>query len=68
MSAVLTSVKDDKDRKPFYLNACRLAGLKVLPPDVNESELDFAPVSSGEAKSATDSPRSATSARAPCSR
>jgi DNA polymerase III subunit alpha len=50
MSAVLTSVKDDKDRKPFYLNACRLVGLEVLPPDVNESELDFAPVASGEAK------------------
>ena len=50
MSAVLTSVKDDKDRKPFYLNACRLTGLEVLPPDVNESEQDFAPVSSGEPK------------------
>jgi DNA polymerase-3 subunit alpha len=50
MSAVLTSVKDDKDRKPFYLNACRLMGLEVLPPDVNESELDFAPVASGEPK------------------
>jgi DNA polymerase-3 subunit alpha len=44
MSAVLTSVKDDKDRKPFYLNACRLMGLEVLPPDVNGSEQDFAPV------------------------
>ena len=43
MSAVLTSVKDDKDRKPFYLNACRLMGIQVLPPDVNESELDFSP-------------------------
>ena len=50
MSAVLTSVRDDKDRKPFYLNACRLMGLEVLPPDVNESEQDFAPVSSGEPK------------------
>ena len=50
MSAVLTSVKDDKDRKPFYLNACRLMGLEVLPPDVNESEQDFAPVASGEPK------------------
>ena len=50
MSAILTSVKDDKDRKPFYLNACRLMGLEVLPPDVNESELDFAPVSGGEPK------------------
>ena len=43
MSAMLTSVKDDKDRKPFYLNACRLMGIQVLPPDVNESENDFAP-------------------------
>jgi DNA polymerase-3 subunit alpha len=43
MSAILTSVKDDKDRKPFYLNACRVMGIEVLPPDVNESELDFAP-------------------------
>jgi DNA polymerase-3 subunit alpha len=50
MSAILTSVKDDKDKKPFYLNACRLMGLEVLPPDVNESELDFAPVPGGEAR------------------
>jgi DNA polymerase-3 subunit alpha len=50
MSAVLTSVKDDKDRKPYYLNACRLMGIEVLPPDVNESEFDFAPVQSGEAR------------------
>ena len=50
MSALLTSVRDDKDRKPFYLNACRLMGLEVLPPDVNESEQDFTPVASGEPK------------------
>ncbi|MEW6058893.1 MAG: DNA polymerase III subunit alpha [Actinomycetota bacterium] len=50
MSAILTSVKDDKDKKPFYLNACRLMGIEVLPPDVNESEFDFAPVKGGEAK------------------
>jgi DNA polymerase-3 subunit alpha len=43
MSAVLTSVKDDKDAKPFYLYACRGMELRVLPPDVNESEMDFAP-------------------------
>ena len=45
MSALLTSVKDDKDRKPYYLNAARLMGIKVLPPDVNGSEQDFTPVS-----------------------
>jgi len=39
----LTSVKDDKDRKPYYLYACRGMGIEVLPPDVNESDMDFAP-------------------------
>ena len=43
MAAILTSVKDDKDRKPFYLYACRGMGIEVLPPDVNESDMDFAP-------------------------
>ncbi|HEX6261515.1 MAG TPA: DNA polymerase III subunit alpha, partial [Actinomycetota bacterium] len=44
MAALLTSVKDDKDKKPFYLNACRLADIRVLPPDVNASAVDFTPV------------------------
>jgi DNA polymerase III subunit alpha len=48
MSAILTSVKDDKDRKPFYLYACRGMDIEVLPPDVNESEMDFAPTVAGE--------------------
>jgi DNA polymerase-3 subunit alpha len=48
MAAILTSCKDDKDKKPYYLNACRLMGVEVLPPDVNESELDFAPVRGDE--------------------
>ena len=43
MAAILTSVKDDKDRKPYYLYACRGMDIEVLPPDVNESETDFAP-------------------------
>jgi DNA polymerase III subunit alpha len=43
MAALLTSVKDAKDKKPFYLNACRLMGITVLPPDVNASDLDFTP-------------------------
>jgi DNA polymerase III subunit alpha len=46
MAALLTSVKDDKDKKPFYLNACRLMGITVLPPDVNASDLDFTPAGS----------------------
>jgi DNA polymerase-3 subunit alpha len=43
MAAILTSVKDDKDRKPYYLYACRAMGIEVLPPDVNDSAPDFAP-------------------------
>ncbi len=43
MAALLTSVKDDKDKSAVYLNECRHMGIKVLPPDVNESESDFAP-------------------------
>ena len=43
MAALLTSVKNNKDRLPLYLHSCRTMGLTVLPPDVNTSELDFAP-------------------------
>ncbi len=44
MAAVLTSVRDDKDKSALYLNECRRMGIKVLPPDVNESVADFAAV------------------------
>jgi DNA polymerase III subunit alpha len=44
MAALLTSVRDDKDKTALYLNECRRMGIKVLPPDVNESEGDFTPV------------------------
>ncbi|CAB4835476.1 unannotated protein [freshwater metagenome] len=43
MAALLTSVKDDKDRSAIYLNECRRMGIKVLPPDVNDSDFDFTP-------------------------
>jgi len=44
MAALLTSVKDDKDKLAGYLHECRRMGIQVLPPDVNASEPDFAPV------------------------
>ena len=47
MAALLTSVKNHKDRLPLYLYSCRTMGLTVLPPDVNTSELDFAPAPLG---------------------
>ncbi len=43
MAALLTSVKDDKDRSAVYLHECRRMGIKVLPPDVNDSDADFTP-------------------------
>ncbi len=43
MAALLTSVKDDKDKSAVYLNECRRMGIKVLPPDVNESDANFTP-------------------------
>ena len=44
MAALLTSIADDKDKSAVYLNECRRMGIKVLPPEVNESQSDFAPV------------------------
>ena len=44
MAALLTSVRDDKDKSALYLDECRRMGIKVLPPDVNDSDADFTPV------------------------
>ncbi|MCZ2828275.1 DNA polymerase III subunit alpha [Modestobacter sp. VKM Ac-2986] len=44
MAGLLTSVGDDKERRPVYLAECRRMGIKVLPPDVNESSWDFTAV------------------------
>ncbi|WP_416365288.1 DNA polymerase III subunit alpha [Rathayibacter sp. VKM Ac-2879] len=44
MAALLTSVGDSKDKMAAYLNECRRMGIKVLPPDVNESIGFFAAV------------------------
>jgi DNA polymerase-3 subunit alpha len=43
MAALLTSVRDDKDKSAIYLAECRRMGIKVLPPCVNESDADFTP-------------------------
>ena len=43
MAALLTSVRDDKDKSALYLNECRRMGIKVLPPDVNESDSEYTP-------------------------
>jgi DNA polymerase-3 subunit alpha len=44
MAGLLTSVGDDKDKSALYLGECRRMGIKVLPPDVNDSVARFAAV------------------------
>jgi DNA polymerase-3 subunit alpha len=44
MAALLTSVGDARDKLAIYLNECRRMGIRVLPPDVNESIGFFAAV------------------------
>ncbi|MDQ1718667.1 MAG: polymerase subunit alpha [Pseudonocardiales bacterium] len=44
MAALLTSVKDDKDKMAIYLAECRRMGIKVLPPCVNSSDANFTPI------------------------
>jgi DNA polymerase-3 subunit alpha len=42
MAALLTSVRDSKDKLGQYLNECRRMGIQVLAPDVNASFAAFA--------------------------
>ena len=46
MAALLTSVGDSKDKLALYLSECRHMGIKVLAPDVNESNGAFSAVGS----------------------
>jgi DNA polymerase-3 subunit alpha len=44
MAALMTSDYDDTDRLAIEITECRKLGIDVLPPDVNESFLEFAVV------------------------
>jgi len=44
MAALLTTNAGDKDKLAIYLSECRRMGIKVLPPDVNESNENFSAV------------------------
>ncbi len=44
MAALLTTNSDNKDKSAIYLAECRRMGITVLPPDVNESEREFAAI------------------------
>jgi DNA polymerase-3 subunit alpha len=49
LAALLTSVKDDKDRTAVYLAECRSLGIEVLVPDINVSASDFTALTGGAA-------------------
>ncbi len=44
MSATLTSELNDSDRILIFTEECKKMGIKILPPDVNESGFTFKPV------------------------
>lgn len=44
MAALLTTNADNKDKLALYLGECRRMGIKVLSPDVNESEMNYTAV------------------------
>jgi DNA polymerase III subunit alpha len=48
LAALLTSVRDDKDRTAVYLAECRSLGIEVTVPDVNRALADFTPAADGE--------------------
>lgn len=48
MSALLTSETGNTPKVVKYINECREMGIRVLPPDINSSDLDFTPVHSLE--------------------
>ena len=41
MAALLSSVLDVTDKVAVYIAECREMGIRLLPPDINESEADF---------------------------
>lgn len=43
LAALLSSVKDDKDKMAVYLAECRNMQIEVLVPDINTSTSDFSP-------------------------
>ena len=42
-SALLSSVSDNKDQTQLYIADAQKYGIKVLPPDINKSYLEYAP-------------------------
>jgi len=47
MAAALTEVAGKQDKTIGLLNDCKLNGIKILPPDINESDLVYTPTKNG---------------------
>jgi DNA polymerase-3 subunit alpha len=47
ITALLTIEKEDTERLSRYIADARSMGIQILPPDVNESDMDFSIVSEG---------------------
>ena len=47
MASLLSSVMDNPDKVPRYMDECKRMGIQILPPDVNRSLVDFS-VSEGQ--------------------
>jgi DNA polymerase-3 subunit alpha len=47
LAACLTDEKDNQDKAIAYMNNCKANGIKLLPPDINESGIDFSPTDNG---------------------
>ena len=47
MASLMTSVMDVSAKVAEYIGVCRQMGLKILPPDINESSYGFTPTDEG---------------------
>lgn len=47
MAALLTGVMSSSDKVALYISNCRRMGIEILPPDVNESDINFTVVGPG---------------------
>lgn len=48
MASLLTSVSGNEDKVRKYVSECEEMGHEVLPPDINESDAGFTPISDGK--------------------
>ena len=50
MAALLTAESDDKEKVSAAINECRRMKIKVLPPDINESDIGFTIIEDKESR------------------